>query len=232
MNQLTNIPVNSGDYIGARQAKARVVVMKTLTMFAVTLCLLGGCSSSQTMTAQDRQSIKTIAISSQVKKRDTMDYQGPGQWGNEQASLVASVFGQGAAGKPIGEDLQLQALSSSIYIDKIVRESLATALRTENKYTLVPEGTPGAYVMAIEVNLYGFGAPGVLSSTVVPMIKVTCSIGEPTGRIIWRASGQLLNLYNPVQAQKPEDLYLNPQLIEKSWREASEIIATKIVKKL
>jgi hypothetical protein len=232
MNQLTNIPGNSGDYISAWQAKAGVLVMKTLTMLAVTLCLLGGCASSQTMTAQDRQRITVIAISSQVKKRDTMDYQGPGQWGNEQASLVASVVGHGAAGKPIGEDLQLQALSNNIYIDKIVRESLASALKTENKYTLVAEGTPGAYVMAIEVNLYGFGAPGVLSSTVVPMVKVTCSIGDPTGRIIWRASGQLLNIYNPIQAQKPEDLYLNPQLIETSWREASEIIATKIVKSL
>jgi hypothetical protein len=231
MNQRTNIADNSGDYFRGWQAKAGAVVMKTLAMYAVTVCLLGGCAS-QTMTAQDRQRITVIAISSQVKKRDTMDYQGPGQWNNEQASLVASVFGHGGAGKPIGEDLQLQALSNNIYIDKIVRESLASALKTDNKYTLVPEGTPGAYVMAIEVNLYGFGAPGVFSSTVVPMIKVTCSITDPTGRIIWRASGQVLNLYNPVPAQKPEDLYLKPQLIETSWREASEIIAAKIVKGL
>jgi hypothetical protein len=205
------------------------MVMKTLTML-VMVCLLGGCASSQKMTIQDRQRITVVAISSQVKKPDSMEYTGPGKQVNEDVNLLAAMLGHGGKGKPLGEDLQLQALSNNIYIDKIVRESVVSAFKTENKFGIVAEGTPDAYVMVIEVNAYGFEAPGMLSSEVVPRIKVTCSLSDPTGRIVWRASDQLLNIYNPVQAQRPENLYLHPELMEASWREASEIIATRIVK--
>jgi hypothetical protein len=206
-------------------------MIKIFIIGTLAFAFVSGCASTQTITASDRQSIKSISISPEIKKRDSMYYYGPGKWAADQFPVVGGIA-LAMSHKPIGEDLELQALTNNIHIDQIAREEVASALRNANRYKLEEDGSPGTDTLVIEINQYGFSVPNGGSSKLVPLVRITCSIIDANGRTLWKASDGLLPLFNPVKAERPEDLYNNPKLIENSWRDASKIIAAKIIKDL
>ena len=195
----------------------------------LSLLLMGaissGCATTQNLAAADRQNLKSIAISPDVNKVETMYYSGPEDWAPPLVTLLRTR-------KPIGEDLELQALSNNIHIDQIALEEVTAAFKSTGKVTVEAGTARSANLLSIRIVQYGFSVPNGFSSKLVPMLRINCSITDSTGRVTWKGSDYVLPLGNPVTAEKPEDLYQNPKLIEHAWRSAAKVIATNIAKQL
>ncbi len=164
-------------------------------------------------------------ISPDVKKVPTMYYSGPENWAPGLIPLLGND-------KPIGEDLELQALSNDIHIQQIALEEVTAALRSSGKVEVQSDAKQSDHVLTISITQYGFSVPNGFSTKLVPMLMMVCSIMDPAGRVVWKGSDLVLPLGNPVNAETPEDLYRQPMLIEHAWRTAAKVIAANIVKQL
>ena len=195
----------------------------------LSLLLIGaicsGCATTQNLAAADRQKLKSIAISPDVKKADTMTYEGPEKWNPPLMALFRTS-------KPIGEDLELQALSNNIHIDQIALEEVTAAFKGAGKVKVEADRERSANLLSIRIVQYGFSVPNGFSSKLVPVMMIICSITDSSGRVIWKGSHMVLPLGNPVKAEKPEDLYQQPMLIEQAWRGAARVAAAEIAKQL
>jgi hypothetical protein len=194
----------------------------------LSLLLLGaicsGCATTQNLAVADRQKLKSIAISPDVKKAETMYYSGPESWAPGLIPFRTS--------KPIGEDLELQALSNNIHIDQIVLEEVTAAFKSAGKVTVEADKERSGNLLSIRIVQYGFSVPNGFSSKLVPMLMIICSISDSTDRVTWKGSKMVLPLGNPAKAEKPEDLYQQPMLIERAWRTAARYAAENIAKQL
>jgi hypothetical protein len=194
----------------------------------LSLLLIGaicsGCATTQNLAAADRQKLKSIAISPDVKKADTMYYSGPENWAPGLIPFRTS--------KPIGEDLELQALSNNIHIDQIALEEVTAAFKSAGKVNVETDRERSVNLLSIRVVQYGFSVPNGFSSKLVPVLMIICSITDSTGRVIWKGSHMVLPLGNPVKAEKAEDLYQQPMLIEQAWRGAARVAAADVAKQL
>jgi hypothetical protein len=195
----------------------------------LSLLLIGaissGCATTQNLAVADRQTLKSIGISSDVKKADTMYYSGPENWAPPLITLLRTS-------KPVGEDLELQALSNNIHIDQIVLEEVTAAFKSAGKVTVEADRERSANLLSISIVQHGFSVPNGFSSKLVPVMMIICSITDSTGRVIWKGSKMVLPLGNPAKAEKPEDLYQQPMLIERAWRSAARYAAENIAKQL
>jgi hypothetical protein len=184
-----------------------------------------GCATTQNLTVADRQKLKSIAISPDVKKAETMYYSGPENWTPPLIALFRTS-------KPIGEDLELQALSNNIHIDQIALEEVTAAFKSAGRVNVEADRGRSANLLSIRIVEYGFSVPNGFSSKLVPVLMLICSITDSTGRVIWKGSHLVLPLGNPAKAEKPEDLYQQPMLIEQAWRIAAKAAAENIAKQL
>ena len=195
----------------------------------LSLLLIGaissGCATTQNLAVADRQKLKSIAISPDVKKAETMYYSGPESWAPGLIPLLHTS-------KLIGEDLELQALSNNIHIDQIALEEVTAAFKSAGKINVDADGERSVNLLSIRIVQYGFSVPNGFSSKLVPALMIICSITDSTGRVIWKGSDIVLPLGNPVKAEKPEDLYQQPMLIEHAWRSAARVVAANIAKQL
>jgi hypothetical protein len=195
----------------------------------LSLLLIGaiasGCATTQNLASADRQKLVSIAISPDVKKAETMYYSGPENWPLPLVSLLRTS-------KPVGEDLELQALSNNIHIDQIALEEVTAAFKSAGKVKVEADRERSDDLLNIRLVEYGFSVPNGFSSKLVPVMMIVCSITDPTGRVIWKGSKMVLPLGNPVKAERPEDLYQQPKLIERAWRSAARFAAADIAKQL
>jgi len=209
-------------------------IQKSIKLIAVitTILLFGGCATSQRMSSDDKAKIKTVQISQSVEKGQVF-LLAPG--GASVGLMFGAVGGLASSGAIVDDQTAFTNYLSknSISIEKIVREELANAIQRSGKLTVADTADSTTPTLKIAVPQYGFGVTHLLSSNVVPVLKVDCNLIDSSGKVIWSASDRMLpSIASPMDAVAWKQLAGDPQQIESQLRKASKYLADKLVKEL
>jgi hypothetical protein len=202
-------------------------------LVAVVLIASGCAAPPQRLSEADRNQARTVRISETVQKAPDVFLLAPS--GANIGLMFGAVGGLAASGaieaprKPFQEFL----LRNSISIEKIVREEIDQVVRQSGKVTIVGPEDTSAPVIQIAVEQYGFGVVHLLSSNVVPVLKIKCEMVDNTGRTLWSAGDWMLSsVFSRMESTSWEELRDNPKRIEQQWREASRLMAKTIAEQL
>lgn len=206
--------------------------MKQLALLTSIFLILTGCASTQSMTAADKESIKSIIINENITVASEMYYMGPSGGG---AALMFGGLGAGfavMASKDKAAAIRDYAAENGVLIDKIVSEELESALVQSNKFPVVEKADADSSVLNIDVYQFGFSTKSAFYKDLLPILSVKCELTDASGNVIWTSNRRILTLGNPVEGISLEELTGNPKAIENSWRLASRDIAVKMIESM
>lgn len=206
----------------------------TKVMSAILMALvISGCATSQKMSSEDKQKIKSTQISQSVDKGQVFLLT-PG------GSSAGLMFGAAGALATSGSQANEQTTfldylkRNDISIEKIVQQEFESALRASGKLAIV--SAPDASVPTIKLSIpqYGFGVTHLLSSNVVPVLQIKGEmIDASSGKVVWSASDRMLpSIASPMDAMEWKQLAGDPKQVEEQLRKASKYLSNKLVQSL
>jgi hypothetical protein len=200
----------------------RSKIRSALTAVAISVfcCDIAGAQSAQ----PDPASIKRVVIDSEIPQPEIPLIQSPG---NFKAFLIGGGIGaamdQTSAGKAFREYMR----KNNIDISKIVFESFKRVIEEDKTFAL---GADADTKLMLAINSYGFGAAGFTGgSERRPLINITASLVSSTGNVVWKKRDYITNLSKLTQVYTYEQLAENPQLIVKSFEQASMLVSRQIL---
>jgi hypothetical protein len=172
----------------------------------------------------DPGSIKRVLIDSEIPQPEIPLIQSPG---NFKAFLIGGGIGaaidQTSAGKAFREYMR----KNNIDISKIVFESFKRVIEEDKTFALDADADTK---LKLAINSYGFGASGFMGgSERRPLINITASLVSSTGNVVWKKTDYITNLSKLTQVYTYEQLAENPQLIVKSFDQASVLVSRMIL---
>jgi hypothetical protein len=172
----------------------------------------------------DPGSIKRVLIDSEIPQPEIPLIQSPG---NFKAFLIGGGIGaaidQTSAGKAFREYMR----KNNIDISKIVFESFKRVIEEDKTFALEADADTK---LKLAINSYGFGASGFMGgSERRPLINITASLVSSTGNVVWKKTDYITNLSKLTQVYTYEQLAENPQLIVKSFDQASVLVSRMIL---
>ena len=204
--------------------------MKSFFIGITVALFLAGCSTTQSLSQQDRVRIKTVMIDTNIQKPKEMAYLGPGGAFGLMFGAIGGAITAGFA-IPAGQALQEYAEKNNINIENIVFNEVSTELKASGKMTLVESGKVQDATLKITIKQYGFSIPHGFSSKMVPTLSFFCELFDDKGQKLWLAGDSVLPLGNPVDGVSVEELQ-DPKVIQDLWKAAAQSIAKKIISEL
>jgi hypothetical protein len=205
---------------------------KILAFISVVLVVSGCATPTQKLSDADRGIYSAVRISQSVEMPKEPYLLAPGG----SVGLMFGAVGGLAAGGSIENERQVFRRfleKNSISIKQIALQEIELALRESKKLKIVPKADASAPEIRIAVLMYGFSVPHLLSSNVVPVVNIKCEMVDASGKTIWVAGDRTsASIANPITPISWESLQTNPPLIADQWRQASKIIASKIMTEL
>jgi hypothetical protein len=190
--------------------------------------VVNGCASTRSITAENKQKIRSVKVNQSVNKTPDMFYLGPKM---AVSAGFLGVLGVLAANNPNKSEADLLlgfAEENSIYIDKIVYEEVSKAARQVGKFEIIESASHDVATLNIGIYLYGFSVPHGFSSELVPILAIECNLVDPSGQVVWLDREQVLSLGNPSNSFSLKDIEDNPKLIDAMWRVSAKTISEKL----
>ncbi len=207
--------------------------LQLLGILLITL-LLSACAATQQLSEPDRARAKTVTVSPTVEVGQLFMLAPGGA--NTVALVRAASF---VSTNSLNTDpASFGKLSDHhhISIDIIVREEFEKVLRESGKLALAPAGAAGTAalpVMRIAVPQYGFGVPHMLSSKVVAVMQIQCTLTDSGGKVMWSENERIVpSIASSMDTVEWTSLRDNPALIEEQYRKAARYLAEKVVERL
>ena len=207
--------------------KVKLILIPLLLLIITT-----GCTTTQSLSAADKQRISKIYINKNIKKADEMYYAAP------DASLGFLFGGLGGvatatASKSPGEALEELANEHDIFIEKIFYQKLVKELSQTIGIEIVNSAESSDAVIDINIYQYGFSVPNAFSSEIVPILSVKCEMYDAeNNNKLWQAGSRVLPLGNPGKSFNPSAVETEINLIREAWEVASDEIAKEIINDL
>ncbi|MCB1160186.1 MAG: hypothetical protein H7A25_10025 [Leptospiraceae bacterium] len=203
-------------------------LISIFSLFILSL-IFHSCISTHKISHENKSRIKKAVISSITKGNaaKNMYYHGPSLIGAFTGVLQGPVTAELSKGE--GHAISFIATKNGILIEEISKEALKTELNKAGNIEVTDsEETVDAFIN-IEILQYGYSIPSSLHSTVVPILRLKVSMEGKSKELIWQDSESLLTINNPVPPEKPEELITNPELIRKTWKLATDVLAKELV---
>jgi PBP1b-binding outer membrane lipoprotein LpoB len=149
----------------------RLLNIKSIAVILATVLMISGCATSQNMSSEDRNKIKSVQISQTVEKGQVF-LLAPG--GASVGLMFGAVGGLASAGAI--SDSQTAFVEylkkNNIFVEKLVQEEFESALRASGKLALVASSESTVPTIKLSVPQYGFGVTHLLGSNVVPVLQI------------------------------------------------------------
>lgn len=199
----------------------------------VTALLISGCATSQKMSNEDRDKIKSVQIS-QIVEKGKVFLLAPG--GASVGLMFGAVGGIASAGAVSDSQTAFTEYlkKNNISIEKVIREEFENALRASGKLSVVADSADNTIpTIKLSVPQYGFGVTHLLSSNVVPVLQIKSDMIDGSGKLVWSASDRMLpSIASPMDSVTWSELASDPKQIEEQLRKAASYLAKKIVQEL
>lgn len=204
-------------------------------LFLTSSILIAGCagappSSSPITTATAPAASVTKIYINDVSSPPKMHYLGPG--GVTFLAVTGGLVGALATAPELSrrrESFQEATAGKGLGINQIVREEVEAAARRSGKFAIADERGPDVAEFTIVIRQYGFSIPNGFSSSLVPILDITCDLTIPGQGKIWSNQRSVRPLLNPVEGRSVEDIRDKSAVREASLREAAKALAAKII---
>lgn len=206
-------------------------VSKLLAMVMAAL-VMGGCATSQRLSAENKEKIKSAQISQSVEKGEVF-LLAPG--GAAAGMMFGAVGGLASSGAVANSQTAFVDYlnKNNISIEKIVEEEFEKSLRASGKLTIASAGDNSVPTIKLSVPQYGFGVTHLLSSNVVPVLQIKGEMFDGAGKAIWSASDRMLpSIASPMNATAWTQIANDPKQIEEQLRKAAKYLTDKLVLEL
>jgi hypothetical protein len=192
---------------------------------AVAVFLLGCAGDAGAQDAQaSLSSIKRITIDSEIPQPEIPLIQSPG---NFKAFMLAGGIGAAVDQQSAGKAFREYMRKNNIDISKIVLESFKRVIEEDKTFAL---GANGDGKLKLAINSYGFGVAGLFGGDERrPLINITASLVSNDGNVVWKKTEYITNLSKLTEAYTYDQLAGNPQLVMKSFQQASVLVSRQIV---
>ncbi|PPD31136.1 MAG: hypothetical protein CTY19_14550 [Methylomonas sp.] len=187
-----------------------------------------GCASTQSLTTEHRQKIRSVKVNQSVNRTPNMFYLGPKMAGSAGFLGVLGVLIANNPNKSESDLLLGFAENNGIFVDKIVYEEVSKAAQKVGKFEVIQGDDHDIATLNIGIYLYGFSVPHGFSSELVPMLGIECNLVDPSGQVLWLDRQQVLSLGNPSNSFSLKDIEDNPKLIDAMWRISAKTISEKL----
>lgn len=223
--------------------KNKLLILLLLSIF------ISGCTSTK-IKPEDRHKLSSINLNSYVEKPKNLSYIGPYTLSSFATVVLLSLPGHlvgGVAGAaldgglsglsegsqtPEGNDLKIIAETNNIFIDKIVFEEASNLLRQSKNLNLIESTNQKTATLNIIIVQYGFGVRNRFSSKHYPILHVKFNLIDNFGIEIWKNDFLISPLHHESKMVLLNDIKENPDVIEKTWRSASNAAIKPIVNNL
>jgi hypothetical protein len=207
--------------------------MRVLQLFGIllTTLLLSACAATQSLSEPDRARAKTVTVSSKVEVGQLF-LLAPGG-ANTVAMMKAASFVSSDSRNTDPASFGKLTESHGISIDTIVREEFEKVLRESGKLTVASVGAAGVPSLRIAVPQYGFGVRHMLSTNVVAVMQLQCTLTDSSGKVMWSENERIFpSIASSMDIMQWSNLIDNPALIEEQYRKAARYLAKIMVARL
>jgi len=201
---------------------------KLLIAFLASLTLLSGCATRQPISQADKVAVTAVVVNKTVSVPEKMYYLGPGG----ATGLMFGAIGGALAAPGIESsraDFQSKIGESEVTIRTIVLEEMLSKFRESGKFPLAESSPQDATTLNISITQYGFSIPHGFSSSLVPILRITCELKNSSGRVLWSETSGTMPLGNPVESIPADIVQKNVSTRNAAWRGAAKAIAKNIV---
>lgn len=194
-------------------------------LFILSNVYLVGCASTTALSSVDKESIKSVSVSKNVKYPSSMYLMAPGT-----ALAIGAIPGviAGSFEESASKKINAYAENNDVYVSKIVREQFVVQLKNSRKFAVKDNGADAE--MFIDIKLYGFSVPNGLSSKVKPLLKVDARLVKGN-RIIWENNVDENDYFwgSEFPEYTLQQLVSDPENIRKSYNKAAEKAAKDLI---
>ena len=216
---------------------------------AALIALLSGCASSTAVTFKpdDRASIRTVSVSSNVSKPERMTcLDNSARWKGAAAGAViggvataAAVSGELSKTNSSGMQLEQAMARNGITVERIVRDAFTEELRKSGMFAVTSGRGDAQFNLAI--GPYGLTVAGLFDGKLAPNLGVTAELVRADGTRVWKVSRNAisfdgLNVGHPSvifigrgEAHQFEEFRDNPQLLKAAFTVAARVLAQSLV---
>ena len=202
---------------------------RLVLLFLAATLVLSGCASTQRLSDTDRARVKAVAIDTKVDKGE-MFLMAPNS--ANIGLMFGAVGGLMASGAINDQKTVFKSFvdAHGVSVEAIVRDEFEKALRESGKLAVVVTKGPDVPLISLSVPQYGFGLTHMLSSNVVPVMRIAGKMTDRDGKVLWAESETILpSIASPMETTTWVKLHDDPKTIEQEWRKAAHYLAQKIV---
>lgn len=197
-----------------------------------------GCvmAPTQSLSSNDRSKLTKVRIKSDIEIPPRFLFANPvaatvANGGGLTGALIVAMSTSKSRGDPMGKtDIQKFAEDNGFPVPQIIKDEFVRAAMTKGTIEFSEDFPSSLPVLDLQLVTYGFGARHGLTNTVYPYMRIDANIKDPTGRVMWASSADIL-AFSSEQEEGHEysDYMENPELVKKGLVKASSVISRKLV---
>lgn len=203
-------------------------------VFVITTFLLTGCATSNSvhLSAENRDSIKSIHIDKNVSKPNAIYWRGTAQaWGAVLGGAIGALA-TADAGMTDAERMVQFMNKEHINISEMVYSEVTRQVAALKTFDISDAGKIDA-TLIFSVDMYGFNKTHPFGSNMNPLVRITGKLVKPNNEIVWQESEFVSDLASDNDQGQSLDTYQKePSKLRTALAKASEVAVKRVVSKL
>jgi len=202
-----------------------VKIYQVLSVVLVSVVITACGPAKIPLSAESAQSLRTVAISSDVEIPEQLFFHGKTQSITSNFGLIGSLIGDSA--KETSQTALKEAMDKrNVSVPSIVRSAFRNEMAKHTPYKPLKNGAKSDANLVLTVDSYGFGATG-LSSKFSPHLVVIAEMLDSEGDVIWRNKGAATSITKNNKAKYTyEQMLTSPDVLREMIQTAANLAAS------
>lgn len=209
--------------------------MKNTLILLVLCLLLNGCASTAHLSDEYCQKISKVYINEDVKIPVKASYWGGNPVATGLFGPIGFLVSQETVKKEREEQIDDFMEGNDINIGEICINVAKSILMQNEKLStkmLVNNPDDADTYLTLEVEIYGLGQEGPMTSNYVPMLNIKATLTDREGVVLWKGYGYIHPMKSGMFAMPFDNYFDNPSILKDRFTRAAEKIFFSMSEKL
>jgi len=192
---------------------------------ALLIAALSACGpSKKPLSAESKQSLRTVSIESEVELPKQIWFHGKTQSIASNFGLLGSLIGDDAKQKSITA-LETTMQKNNVSVSSIVQAAFRNEMKKHTPFKPLDSGSNSDANLVLDIDSYGFTATGI-SDKFSPHLVVIAEMQNNNGDVIWRNKGAVTSITKQNKSNYTyEQMLSNPDVMREMLQTAANMAA-------
>jgi len=196
------------------------IISTALLLVAVSAC----GPSKKPLSAESKQSLRTVSIESEVELPKDMWFHGSTQTIASNFGLVGSLIGDDAKQNSIAA-IEAAMQKNNVSVSRIVQSAFRNEMKKHTPFKPLDSGSNSDANLILDIDSFGFSASGI-SEKYRPHLVVIAEMQDINGDVIWRNKGAVTSITKQNESKYTyEQMLSNPDTIREMLQTAANMAA-------